>query len=54
MEVENKELAVQKIVGMSREQVVKVLIFMEGMEAEHVIWEQEEGENFRQPHRHTV
>ena len=31
----NKEIAIQKITEMAEERVLKVLIFMAGMEAEH-------------------
>lgn len=42
METVNRELVMNKIAGMSKEQVAKVLIFMAGMEAEHIIWKQRE------------
>lgn len=38
----NKEMLIQKIIAMSTERVSKVLIFMAGMEAEHIIDEQNE------------
>lgn len=38
----NKEMAIQKITEMSVERVSKVLIFMAGMEAEHLIDEKSE------------
>lgn len=36
----NRNLAIKKIAEMSKEQVSKVLIFMAGMEAEHIITKQ--------------
>ena len=42
MEALNRELVVDKITQMSKEQVSKVLIFMAGMEAENIIWMQRE------------
>lgn len=44
MEAVNRELVMDKIAQMSKEQVVKVLIFMAGMEAEHIIWMKKEEE----------
>lgn len=38
----NKEIAIQKITEMPVERVSKVLIFMAGMEAEHIIDEKGE------------
>lgn len=35
----NRDTAIKKIAKMSKEQVAKVLIFMAGMEAEHIIKE---------------
>ena len=45
----NKETAIQKIIEMPAERVSKVLIFMAGMEAEHIIDEKCETENKRNP-----
>ena len=36
---QDRNLVVEKITEMSKEQVLKVLIFMAGMEAEHMIQE---------------
>ena len=36
----NKDMVIKKITEMPKEQVAKVLIFMAGMEAEHIINEQ--------------
>lgn len=41
-----KDMAIQKIIDMPKEQVSKVLIFMAGMEAEHTI--ESKNENFEQ------
>jgi len=38
----NRDTAIKKIMEMPKEQVVKVLIFMAGMEAEHIIKNQTE------------
>lgn len=38
----NRDTAIKKIMEMPKEQVVKVLIFMAGMEAEHMIKNQME------------
>lgn len=43
----DKETVVQKITEMSTERVSKVLIFMAGMEAEHMIGEKSETERQR-------
>lgn len=43
----NRDMAIKKITEMSKEQVSKVLIFMAGMEAEHIIGE-ETGEKQKQ------
>lgn len=40
----NRDVAIKKITEMSKEQVSKVLIFMAGMEAEHIIKKQNECE----------
>ncbi|MBD5526627.1 MAG: hypothetical protein HDR04_19950 [Lachnospiraceae bacterium] len=40
----DKELAIKKITEMPAERVSKVLIFMAGMEAEHIIDEKSEAE----------
>ena len=40
--MELREIVVKKIIEMSKEQVVKVLIFMAGMEAEHNIMNAEQ------------
>lgn len=39
MTQQDRNLVVEKITEMSKEQVLKVLIFMAGMEAEHMIQE---------------
>lgn len=38
----DRDTAIKKIMEMPKEQVVKVLIFMAGMEAEHIIKNQTE------------
>lgn len=38
----NKDMVIQKITEMPKEQVAQVLIFMAGMEAEHIINMQKE------------
>lgn len=38
----NREMAIEKITEMSKEQVSKVLIFMAGMEAEQIIGKEHE------------
>lgn len=38
----NKDIAIKKITEMPKEQVLKVLIFMAGMEAEQIIKEDSE------------
>ncbi|USF27732.1 hypothetical protein N510_002689 [Firmicutes bacterium ASF500] len=43
----DKETAIRKITEMSTERVSKVLIFMAGMEAEHMIGEKNETERQR-------
>ena len=45
----NKEKAIEKITEMPAERVSKVLIFMAGMEAEHLIDKKSEAENQRNP-----
>lgn len=45
----DKDLAIKKITEMSKEQVLKVLIFMAGMEAEHMISEQNISKQQRNP-----
>lgn len=45
----DKETAMQKIAEMPKERVSKVLIFMAGMEAEHIIDGKDETENQRNP-----
>lgn len=42
MKTINRDMAIKKITEMSKEQVSKVLIFMAGMEAEHIIGEETE------------
>ncbi|EET62381.1 hypothetical protein BRYFOR_05416 [Marvinbryantia formatexigens DSM 14469] len=42
MKQDNRDIAIKKITEMSQERVSKVLIFMAGMEAEHVIEKQDE------------
>ena len=42
MKTINRDMAIKKINEMSKEQVSKVLIFMAGMEAEHIIENQNE------------
>lgn len=42
MKVASRDIAIKKITKMSKEQVSKVLIFMAGMEAEHIIGEENE------------
>lgn len=42
MSATNKDIAIEKIIGMQKDQVSKVLIFMAGMEAEHIIKEKQE------------
>lgn len=44
MKTLDKDIAIKKISTMSTEQVVKVLIFMAGMEAEHSITETKSGQ----------
>lgn len=51
MEAFNRELVINKITEMSKEQVSKVLIFMAGMEAEHIIWQQSEAERNKSRNR---
>lgn len=46
MMILDKETAIQKIKEMPVERVSKVLIFMEGMEAEHLIDKKNISENF--------
>lgn len=52
----NKEMAIQKIKEMPTERVSKVLIFMAGMEAEHIIDKECKVENQRNPtiHRSAI
>ncbi|MBD5550445.1 MAG: hypothetical protein HDQ96_04610 [Lachnospiraceae bacterium] len=45
----DKKAAIQKITEMPTERVSKVLIFMAGMEAEHIIVEKSEEEKQRNP-----
>ncbi len=45
----NRNLAIKKITEMSKEQLAKVLIFMAGMEAEHIIIEQNKIDQQREP-----
>lgn len=45
MEVD-KDIVIKKIIEMPKEQVAKVLIFMAGMEAEHIINEQRNTKNY--------
>lgn len=48
MMTSNKEVAIQKITEMPAERVSKLLIFMAGMEAEHIInMQKEENEEER-------
>lgn len=50
----SKETAIRKISEMPAEMVSKVLIFMAGMEAEHVIAKKSENENQRNPTKQPV
>lgn len=50
----SKETAIQKITEMSADRVSKVLIFMAGMEAEHIIDEKSVTENQRNPTKQRV
>lgn len=50
----DKDLAIKKITEMSKEQVLKVLIFMAGMEAEHMIIEQNISKQQRNPPRQLM
>lgn len=49
-----KESAIKKIVDMPVERVSKVLIFMAGMEAEHIINEKSGVEKSRQPRKPPI
>lgn len=49
MKTFSRDTAIKKISEMSKEEVSKVLIFMAGMEAEHVIREQSKAELPRKP-----
>ena len=49
MNMLNRDVAIEKITKMSKEQVPKVLIFMAGMEAEHMIREQTISKQQRNP-----
>ena len=49
MAVLNKEIAIEKITKMPAERVSKVLICMEGMEAEHLICKESEAKKQRNP-----
>ncbi len=50
----DKETAIQKITNMPIERVSKVLIFMAGMEAEHVISEKNEIGNQSNPDKQLI
>lgn len=50
----DKKTAIQKITEMPTEMVSKVLIFMAGMEAEHIISEKSGAENQRNATKHLV
>lgn len=54
MKTLNRDKAIKKITEMSKEQVSKVLIFMAGMEAEHIIGEQNETKQSRNPTKQLV
>lgn len=49
----DKEMAIRKITEMPIERVAKVLIFMAGMEAEHIIDEKSGTEKPCSPSNHT-
>ncbi len=49
MMILNKEMVIRKITEMPMERVLKVLIFMAGMEAEHLIDEKSEIKNQHDP-----
>lgn len=47
----NKDIAIKKITEMPKEQVAQVLIFMAGMEAEHIINEQKKTKENAMSHK---
>jgi hypothetical protein len=50
----NRDIAIKKITKMSKEQVSRVLIFMAGMEAEHIIRKQNISKQQRNPPRQLM
>lgn len=50
----DRDMAIKKIVEMSKERVSSVLIFMAGMEAEHNIGNSEKVEQSRKPPQRTA
>lgn len=47
MEKSDRKIAIEKITEMPKEQVAKVLIFMAGMEEEHIIGKEDEVEQIQ-------